>query len=47
MYVRLIQTLSIMKGERFCYQGFKKRTKKNKNEKIKSDFGQKSSLLSF
>lgn len=47
MNVRLIQTLTSKKGEEICYQGFKKRTKKNKNEKIKSDFGQKSSLLSF
>lgn len=37
MYVRLIQTLTTRKGETICYQGFKKRTKKNKNEKIKSD----------
>lgn len=39
MYVRLIQTLITKEGGKNCYQGFKKRTKKNKNEKIKSDFG--------
>lgn len=35
MYVRLIQALQTKKGEGICYQGFKKRTKKNKNETIK------------